>query len=234
MISKAGSATRVRAGSGVRLWFMDTETNEGVATSFAAQAFGELRAEISLLRRAVERLTDERTATPDYTPTLEELSKRLSNIKAYLKHVSETPALTQTPEGLAQSISAAATASRAHDHDLINSAASRMDERVRRIDAMIVRNRTVAEQEKELNYNRVAFLVAGMVLFAIVPGAIARSLPVSWAVPERIAARMLGLTMWQAGEDIMEKADPNAWNAIAKRERERAATHSAYEHTDNQ
>ena len=195
---------------------MDIETSEGVATSFAAQAFGELRAEISLLRRAVERLTDERTATPDYTPTLEDLSKRLSSINAYLKHVSETPALTQTPEGLAKSISAAATASRAHDRDLINNAANSMDERVRRIDAIIARNRTVAEQEKELNQNRVAFLVAGMVFFAIVPGAIARSLPVSWAVPERIAGRMLGLPMWQAGEDMMGKGDPEAWNSITK------------------
>lgn len=201
---------------------MDTETNEGVATSFAAQAFGELRAEISLLRRAVERLTDERTAAPDYTPTLEELSKRLSNINAYLKHVSETPALTQTPEGLTQSISAAATASRAHDRDLINNAASSMDDGVRRIDAMIARNRTVAEQEKELNYNRLTFAVAGMVFFSIVPGAVARSLPVSWSVPERIAARMLGLTVWDAGKDMMRKADPEALHAIVQREQKHA------------
>ncbi|AYJ86702.1 hypothetical protein D3Y57_12965 [Sphingomonas paeninsulae] len=109
-----------------------------------------------------------------------------------------------------------------------------MGEAVRRIDAMIARNRTVAEQEKELNHNRVAFLVAGMVFFAIVPGAIARSLPVSWAVPERIAARMLGLTMWHAGEDMMGKYDPDAWNAIAKREQERAATLSANKQADKQ
>jgi hypothetical protein len=213
---------------------MDTETNEGVATSFAAQAFGELRAEISLLRRAVERLTDERTATPDYTPTLEDLSKRLSNIGSWIKRISETPALTQTPESLAKDISAAAIASRAHDRDIINSATNSMDERVGRIDAMIARNRTVAEQEKELNHNRVAFLVAGMVFFAIVPGAIARSLPVSWAVPERIAARMLGLTMWQAGADMMGKDDPDAWNAIANREQERAATLTANVKADKQ
>jgi hypothetical protein len=207
---------------------MDQETTEGVATSFAAQAFGELRAEISLLRRAVERLTDERTATPDYTPTLEDLSKRLRNINAYLKHVSETPALTQTPEVLARSISTAATDSRAHDRLLLTSAANSMNEGFCRIDAMIARNRTVFEQEKELNHNRVAFLVAGMVFFAVVPGAIARSLPVSWAVPERIAARMLGLTMWEAGEDMMGKYDPGAWNAIAKREQEYAASQSKH------
>ncbi|AYJ86555.1 hypothetical protein D3Y57_11965 [Sphingomonas paeninsulae] len=207
---------------------MDYETNEGVATSFAAQAFGELRAEISLLRRAVERLTDERTATPDYTPTLENLSKRLTNIGIWTKRISETPALTQTPESLAKDISAAATDSRAHDRQLLNSAINSMSEGVSRIDAMIARNRTVIEQEKELNYNRLAFAVAGMVFFAIVPGAIARSLPVSWAVPERIAARMLGLTMWEAGEDMMGKDDPASWHAIAKREQEYAALQSKH------
>jgi hypothetical protein len=211
---------------------MDYETNEGVATSFAAQAFGELRAEISLLRRAVERLTDERTATPDYTLTLEDLSKRLTNIGIWTKRISETPALTQTPDSLAKDISVAATGSRAHDRDLLNSAANTFGDGVRRIDAMIARNRTVIEQEKELKHNRVAFAVAGMVFFAIVPGAIARSLPVSWAVPERIAARMLGLTMWRAAEDMMDKADPDAWNAIAKREQERAATLSANKQAD--
>lgn len=43
---------------------------------------------------------------------------------------------------------------------------------------------------------------------AILPGAVARSLPVSWAVSERIAARMLGVDMWQAGQQMMAKADP--------------------------
>lgn len=76
-----------------------------------------------------------------------------------------------------------------------------------RIDAMIARSRTVAEQDRELARNRIAFAVAGMVLFAILPGAIARSLPVSWAVPERMAARMLGTDMSNAGQNMMAKAD---------------------------
>ena len=37
---------------------MDQDSTPGVDTSLAAHAFGELRGEISLLRRAVERLTD--------------------------------------------------------------------------------------------------------------------------------------------------------------------------------
>jgi hypothetical protein len=40
-----------------------------------APAFAGLRAEISLLRRAVERLTDERTDQPDFAPHLEAIAK---------------------------------------------------------------------------------------------------------------------------------------------------------------
>jgi hypothetical protein len=65
-----------------------------------------------------------------------------------------------------------------------------------------------------------------MVLFAILPGAIARSLPVSWAVPERIAARMLGSSMWAAGEDMMVKANPDRWQRIVAQDHARArSTH---------
>ncbi len=63
----------------------------------AATAFGEVRAEISLLRRAVERLTDERTAQPDYAPSLEAIAKRLEDVCVWAKRVSERPKRMRTP-----------------------------------------------------------------------------------------------------------------------------------------
>lgn len=189
----------------------------GPATSVAAQAFGELRAEISLLRRAVERLTDERTSEPDYAPTLEAIGKRLEDVCAWAQHVSQKPALKLTPESLAREIATAAVDSRSQDHGLLERAAGKMDAAGNRVDAMIAQSRSVAAQNRELRRNRIAFAVAGMMLFAILPGAVARSLPASWAVPERIAARMLGLDMWNAGQDMMAKADPERWREIATR-----------------
>jgi hypothetical protein len=97
-----------------------------------------------------------------------------------------------------------------------------MDAAAGRIDAMIARSRSTTEQNRELFHNRMAFAVAGMVVFAILPGAIARSLPVSWAVPERIAARMLGTDMWSAGQNMMAKADPERWEQIVARQRQNA------------
>lgn len=199
---------------------MDQTSTPDPNTSLAAQAFGELRAEVSLLRRAVERLTDERTAQPDYAPTLEAIDKRVQDVCGWAKRVSEKPALTLTPENLGREIAAAAASSRGADRQMLETASAAMDAAASRIDAMIARSRSVAEQNKELMKNRIVFAIAGMALSAILPGAIARSLPVSWAFPERMAARMLGTDIWHAGQSMMAKADPDRWQRIVARERE--------------
>jgi len=199
---------------------MDQSSTPDPAASLAAQAFGELRAEVSLLRRAVERLTDERTAQPDYAPTLEAIDKRIQDVCGWARRVSEKPALTLTPESLGREIEEAAASSRGADRQMLEKASAAMDATASRIDAMIARSRSVAEQNRELMKNRIAFAIAGMALSAIVPGAIARSLPVSWAIPERMAARMLGTDMWHAGQSMMAKADPDRWQRIVAGERE--------------
>lgn len=201
---------------------MAQDSIPSVDTSLAAHAFGELRAEISLLRRAIERLTDERTSQPDYAPSLETIGKRLEDVCVWAQRVSEKPAMKLTPESLGREIITAATKARTQDHELLDRAAGAMDAAGSRIDATVARSRSVAEQNRQLVRNRIAFSVAGMALFAILPGAVARSLPVSWAVPERIAARMLGTDMWHASQDMMAKADPDRWDRILAREREHA------------
>lgn len=198
---------------------MDQESTREVDTSLAAHAFGELRAEVSLLRRAVERLTDERTSQPDYAPSLETIAKRLEDVCAAVQRLSERPGLKLTPEAVGQEIAAAAIASRERDREILRSAAANMNGAAANLSAALAGARSAAEQNRELLHNRVAFAVAGMVTFAILPGAVARSLPVSWAVPERIAARMLGADMWRAGQQMMAKADPERWEQAATRER---------------
>ncbi|MCC2976649.1 DUF6118 family protein [Sphingomonas sp. PL-96] len=172
-----------------------------------APAIAGLRAEISLLRRAVERLTDERTMQVDYGPSLEVIAKRLEDIGVWARRVSERPALQLTPQKMASELAEAATSGREQDKHLLEKAAGTMNAAAARIDAMILRSRSAGDQRRELLHNRVAFTVAGMVLMAILPGAVARSLPVSWAVPERIAARMLGTDMRTAGQNMMARAE---------------------------
>ncbi|HTU09558.1 MAG TPA: DUF6118 family protein [Allosphingosinicella sp.] len=201
---------------------MDEDGTREVGNSLAADAFGELRAEVSLMRRAVERLTDERTAQPDYAPSLEEISKRMEKVSAWAGRIAQHPAMQITPEKIGRDIASAAGATREQDRQMLQNAASGMDAAADRIDAALVRARSAAEQDRELVRNRVAFAVAGMVLWAILPGVVARSLPASWAVPERMAARTIGKDMWHAGQQMMEKADPERWARIIDRERREA------------
>ncbi len=201
---------------------MDQISTPDEPENHAATAFGEVRAEISLLRRAVERLTDERIAQPDYAPSLEAIAKRLEDVCVWANRVSERPALGLTPVTLAREIAEAGETVRTRDQEMLDRATRRMDDAGSRIDAIIARSRSAAEQNRELLQNRIAFVVAGIGLWSILPGAVARSLPVSWAVPERIAARMLGTDMWDAGANMMAKASPKQWNQIVTHEREAA------------
>jgi len=170
----------------------------------------------------VERLTDERTSQPDYTASLEAISKRLEDVGIWARSISERPLIKLKSEALERAIGDAAIVSRAKDQQILSEARGAMEAAGKRIDALIIRGRSANEQTRELKTNRIAFALAGMVLWSILPGAVARSLPVSWNVPERIAARMLGSDMWAAGANMMAKANPQQWNQIVAHERERA------------
>lgn len=198
---------------------MDQDSTPDADANLAAHAFGELRAEVSLLRRAVERLTDERTSQPDYGPSLEAIAKRLEDVCVWAKNVSERPAMRLTPETLASEIDKAARSVRSHDQQMLENATAAINTAVGHIDAMIARSRSAGEQNRELIHNRIAFAVAGMVTFAILPGAIARSLPARWAVPERMAARTLGADMWSGGQRMRERADPDRWDETSAHEK---------------
>ena len=53
----------------------------------------------------------------------------------------------------------------------------------------------------------------GMILFAILPGAIARSAPESWLWPEQRAMRAMGRSGWDAGIRLLQVSDPERWHA---------------------
>jgi hypothetical protein len=57
-------------------------------------------------------------------------------------------------------------------------------------------------------------LVRAMV-WAIVPGPIARALPTSWHLPERMAARTLDGNMWSGGERLLQAAESARWQDVS-------------------
>lgn len=164
----------------------------------AARAFDDLRAEVSLMRRATERLAAERAEgshAADYSETLGVISQNLSGTAQRVDALVKSPALSLTPEETSRQISAASFDARREDHRLFLAAKQGMDEVATRLRHQLESHVMADEQRRRLWQVGLAGLVAGMVLWAILAGPIARILPSSWLLPERMAARTLRMPM---------------------------------------
>ncbi|WP_425998113.1 hypothetical protein [Caulobacter sp. DWR1-3-2b1] len=77
----------------------------------AEEAFGQLRTEVALLRRAVEGLAaaDERYEPVDYGPTLGKMAGQLAAMDKRIEVLALSPLLSLPPSRVAGEIQAAAT-----------------------------------------------------------------------------------------------------------------------------
>lgn len=182
----------------------NTQSN---AADDPTNAFEALRGEVSLLRRAVEGLTAERQNAPDYTPTLDATARQLGEIGQFMKVVAESPAMRLTPETMGTEISAAAKAARAGDRETIDRADAVIRGSITAIDAVVEQAWTAERQNRWLVGTGLICLLAGMLLWSVLPGEIARALPARWDIPEKMAARTLRLDMHEAGKRLLAEAN---------------------------
>lgn len=177
----------------------------------ATRAFNRLEGEMALMRRAVEHLATEKAEIdiPDYSHTLGEMAKRLVSIEG-------KPAMTITPDDMAARIATAATTSRREDRAALTEAKKQHDEAAHALRSLVGTATTIREQQRHLKWAAGGGLLAGCLLWSVLPGFAARILPTSWHLPERIAARTVREpTLWEAGIRIMHADSPEAWKAIA-------------------
>ncbi len=168
----------------------------------ATQAFARLEGEMALMRRAVEHLAAEKgdIRVPDYTATLGEMAQRLGAIAQGMNTIADKPAMQMTPEDFAARMQAAAAQARRDDHIALADAQRQHIETVRTLRALVGDAASIAEQRRRLKWAAGRGLLAGCLLWAILPGFVARILPVSWHLPERIAARTVRApNLWEAG-----------------------------------
>jgi hypothetical protein len=188
------------------------------APETAAQAFARLDRRIALMSRAVEHVATERAEVdiPDYSATLGQMNTRLATITQELDVIAEKPAMLLTPEGLATRIDAAAAQSRRADSATLREAREAHQDAARTIRDLVGAVRNQREQRERLLWTAGGSLLAGCLLWSFLPGVVARTLPESWHMPERLARHMVGEpTLWEAGVRIMRADSPEAWRAIA-------------------
>ena len=188
------------------------------APETAAQAFARLDGRIALMSRAVEHLAAERANidVPDYSATLGQMNTRLASIAHGLAGIAEKPAMQLTPEGLATRMDAAAAQSRRADSATLKEAREAHQEAARIIRDLVGALRNQRDQRERLLRTAGGSFLAGCLLWSFLPGVVARTLPVGWHIPERLARHMVGEpTLWEAGVRIMRADSPAAWRAIS-------------------
>lgn len=185
----------------------------------AAEAFSRLEREMALMRRAVEHLAAERAdiTIPDYTATLGEMSQYLNQAQQELKAIAARPAMKLTPESLAQRIDDAARQARRIDHQELHHARERYDYAARELGGVVATVRAADAQRRHLLWAVGGGVLAGCLLWAILPGVVLRALPDSWHGPERMAAHIVGEpSVWEAGARLMQAGNPMGWQGIVR------------------
>jgi len=174
--------------------------------SDAATAFEELRREVSLARAAVEGLTAARERIPDYSATLGAMLAALRETAERIATIERSPAISLSPAAMAAEISDASEAARAADQKQLHDTRDELLRAIGRIDAMVDHGRAAHHQRRLLISTGFVAAAGASLLMAILPGAVARSLPERWHVPEWMAARTIGLDQREAGERMIATA----------------------------
>jgi hypothetical protein len=177
----------------------------------AAEAFEALRAEVTQLRAGVEGLSAaiHGQASSDYAPTLGAMAKSLTAIEAH-------PALQIAPESFAYRLREAADLSTQQGRRELGNAVQRVATAGADLERLAAGWRTGREQVRQVAIMTAVGAIFGVVVWVGFSGPIARALPASWSVPERMAAATLRLDRWEAGARLMQDANPQGWAQVAE------------------
>ena len=183
----------------------------------ATEAFARLEGEMAMVRHTVQNMARERAdiVVPDYTATLGQMAGQLEKVSKTLSMIGNKPAIELTPEDIAVQIKRASLDMLRDASDLFRHGRKDLDLATGRLAAIVGRVRAEDEQKRQTWRFAGVGLAAGILLWSILPGTIARAMPESWQWPEWMAERALGeSSRWNAGSRMMQSADPLAWHVI--------------------
>ena len=183
----------------------------------ATEAFARLEGEMAMVRHTVQNMARERAdiVIPDYTATLGQMSHQLAEVSKTLGTIGNKPAIELTPEDIAVQIKRASLDMLRDASDLFRHGRKDLDLATGRLAAIVGRVRSEVEQKRQTWRFAGVGLAAGILLWSILPGTIARAMPESWYWPEWMAERALGdSSRWNAGSRMMQSADPLAWHVL--------------------
>jgi hypothetical protein len=189
----------------------------------AARAFEDLRAEVSVLRRAVESLPEEWAANqaPDYTESLGHITQGLSGVVGRLTVIEQHPALKSTPAQYQAAILAAGRDLMSQGVGRLDRASDALEREQQNLTRVIGTVRGKRQQWEWLAITAAAALVIGLVVSPFA----ARLLPFGWDAA--VAATILHADRWNAGQALMKSSNPAGWATLAAEINVAEANHDA-------
>ncbi|MGQ0280436.1 hypothetical protein [Sphingopyxis sp. P1IMeth2] len=133
----------------------------------AANAFEELRREISMQRSSIEGLTAAKDKLPNYAPTLRDIDSRLGQMEKLIESINEKPAMQLTPQTITVEIHEALMRYRADDAKSIGEARDTMARALGRVEGMIKQRRSTDEQNWWVTWAATGGFLSGLFLALI-------------------------------------------------------------------
>ena len=188
---------------------MDDEAGQRRAGD-PAQAFEDLRAEVSVLRRAVEALPHawDESRPPDYSPDLGRIAKALATVETRIQAINAHPVLRLTPEQHQQAVVQAGSVLLREAAQKLERASQEVDKERGRLAGLVGVIRGREQQRTWLLWAGGGALLAGLILSPILAG----WLP--FGLDGRVAASIMGGNRWDAGGVLMQAASPQGWQSI--------------------
>lgn len=182
-----------------------------------AREVADVRAELSVMRRAVEAVGPAlgEARPPDYSPTLAEIATSQKALAAAIQKVEKHPAIRVGPEAYAARAAQAVGRSVEDACRDAEGAARAIRGSARDVEAVLGSARAREAQNRRLAQAAAIGVVGGLVLFPLLGFPLARALPFG-ALPDSLAAWALGQDRWNAGMGLMQRADPQQWNGLVE------------------
>ncbi len=181
----------------------------------ATRAFEGLRAEITVLRRAVEAIEPvlRENQAPDYSPTLGALTKSLDAIASRIEAIETHTGATVPAEVARREIARVYDASLRPARGDLERATREVLDAAHALHGATGHTRTGEEQRGWIIRTAAIGAAVGLLAFPLLVFPLARFLTFG-DLPDGLAASALGQDRWNAGMGLMSRANPEKWNGF--------------------
>jgi hypothetical protein len=181
----------------------------------ATRAFEGLRAEITVLRRAVEAIESvlRENQAPDYSPTLGALAKSLDAIASRIEAIETHTGATVSAEVARREIARVYDASLRPARGDLERATREVLDAAHALHGAAGHNRIREEQRAWIIRTAAIGAAVGLLAVPLLVFPIARMVPLG-NLADGLAAFALGEDRWSAGMGLMSRANPEKWNGF--------------------